>query len=90
MAKHKIATLREKEVIDRLAHGLVCKDIALKVFEKKSVKLASEYLEHMRTNCPEFFRLVDELEQAVPRVRKQMMRQLASHPDFAELKENGQ
>lgn len=75
MAHRKTATKTEKEIIDRLAHAFVCEDIANDVIEFKTPGLEKEYRQHMRKNCPQFYRLFDELQRAIPRVRKQMLAQ---------------
>lgn len=76
MAQRKTATKAEKEVIDRLAHAFVCDDIAKKVMAPKHPKYAESYKAHMRKECPQFYRLLNELEKAIPRVHKQMGEQI--------------
>lgn len=73
MAQRKTATPKEKEVIDRLAHALACEDIAKNVIEPKFPEHAETYRKYMRETCPQFYRLLDELEKAIPRVRKQLL-----------------
>lgn len=75
MAKRKVATKAEKEVIDRLAHALACEDIAKHVIKAHYPDLEESYKAHMRKACPEFYRLLDELQKAIPRVRKQMLKE---------------
>jgi hypothetical protein len=76
MAQRKTATKAEIEVIDRLAHALVCEDIAKKVMEPKYPDHAESYRAYMRKECPQFYRLLDELQKAMPRVHKQMADQI--------------
>ncbi|WP_416305198.1 hypothetical protein [Neptunicella sp. SCSIO 80796] len=77
MAQRKTCTNAEKEIIDRLAHAFVIEDLAKKVMEPKYPKHAASYREHMRKQCPQFYRLLDELQLALPRVHKQMGEELA-------------
>jgi len=69
MAKRKVATKAEKEMIDRLAHAFVCTEIGKNVFQEHE----KSYLESVRKKCPQWFRLLDEFQAAVPRVRKQLL-----------------
>ena len=73
MAQRRTATQKEKEVIDRLAHAFACEDIAKGVIERNHPELAESYRKHMRKECPQFYRLLDELQQAITRVRKQLL-----------------
>ena len=72
MAQPKTATKAEKEVIERLAYAFVCEDIAKKCMEPDYPEHADTYRAHMRKECPQFYRLLDELQVAMPRVHKQM------------------
>ncbi|MBN05146.1 hypothetical protein [Ponticaulis sp.] len=73
MAQRRTATQKEKEVIDRLAHAFVCDEIAKEVIEPNCPEHAEGYKKHMRKECPHFYRLLDELQKAIPRVKKQML-----------------
>ncbi|NRA78438.1 MAG: hypothetical protein HRU18_09540 [Pseudoalteromonas sp.] len=75
MAKRKVATKAEKDVIDRLAHAFACEEIAKHVIRTHYPDLEESYKAHMRKTCPEFYRLLDELQKAIPRVRKQMLKE---------------
>jgi hypothetical protein len=73
MAQRKACTKAEKEVIDRLAHAFACEDIAKHVIDVNYPEHGKSYRTHMRKNCPQFYRLLDELQKAIPIVRKQML-----------------
>lgn len=73
MAQRKTATKIEKEVIDRLAHAFAIEGIAKNVIDVHYPKLSKSYRAHMSKECPEFQRLLTELQKAIPRVRKQML-----------------
>ena len=72
MAKRRTATQKEKEVIDRLAHAIVLDQIADNAVALESTQYTKNFKSLMRKECPQFFRLLNELNDAVPRVRKQM------------------
>lgn len=81
MAQRRTATQKEKEVIDRLAHAFACEEIAKEVMEPNYPKHAESYRKHMRKECPQFYRLLDELQKAIPRVRKQMLAEFQNDMD---------
>ncbi len=77
MAKRKVATKAEKDMIARFVHAFIVAEIGNEVFPEH----AKSYREHMRKEFPEGFRLLDEFQKAVPRIRKQVLKALQEHKD---------
>ncbi len=75
MAKRKIATKAEKDMISRFAHAFIVSEIGNEAFPEH----AKSYREHMRKEFPEGFRLLDEFQKAVPRIRKQVLKEFQEH-----------
>jgi len=76
MAQRRIATKAEKEIIDRVVHALVFEDIAKKVMDVNFPEYGVKFRAHMKKECPQYYRLLDELQKAMPRVHKQMSEQI--------------
>ena len=73
MAQRKTATKVEKEIIDRFVHAFIISEIGNEVIAKDFQEHAQSYREYMRKEFPHWFRLLDEFQAVVPRVRKQLL-----------------
>ncbi len=69
----KKPTQQEKVLIDRFVHAFIISEIGNEVIAKDFPELAGEYQRFMRKRFPHWFRLLDEFQAAVPRVRKQIL-----------------
>ena len=79
MAKRKIATKAEKDMIARFVHAFIVSEIGKDVIAKQYPEHAKSYYEFMRKEFPEGFRLLDEFHKAVPRIRKQVLKEFQEH-----------
>ncbi|MGQ8367121.1 hypothetical protein [Glaciecola sp. 1036] len=76
MTKRKVATKKEKELIRKLAEAFVCEEISKEVVGAQDPKLGKDYLNLLRNECPDYFRLLDELRNVIPSVKKQLFKSL--------------
>ncbi|HBY41805.1 MAG TPA: hypothetical protein DEH24_20415 [Alteromonas sp.] len=73
MAHRRTATKMEKQIIERLVHAFIISEIGNEVIAKDFQEHAQSYREYMRKEFPHWFRLLDEFQAVVPRVRKQLL-----------------
>ncbi|WP_102798739.1 hypothetical protein [Bowmanella denitrificans] len=77
MAQRKTCTKAEVDAMNSLAHAFVIEDIAKDVMEPNYPEQAEAFRNHMRSQFPQYFRVLDELREAIPRLRKEFSRQIA-------------
>lgn len=73
MAHRKTVTKAEKVLINRFVQAFIISEIGGEVIAKKYPEHAKAYEQFMRKRFPHWFRLLDEFQKAVPRVRKQLL-----------------
>lgn len=73
MPQRKTATKAEKDVVEKMALAFIIEDIADNV---DCFKKHGDFKEFMRKRFPREYRIFDEFQKVVPRVRKQLLEEI--------------